>query len=111
MNRQLGQLRPAALTAASIVSSDSPWRVDSIIVTNTGPTAATFTVYHDADGSTYSTATAIAYNILVNVGAVYQLEFQNGLWNTNRLGNLAIQASKVDTLTFTVYGEIQGERI
>lgn len=107
-NRQIAQSRPANTSAASIVNEDRPWSLSFIVITNTGSTTADYSIFHDADGTTYGTGTALAYEIAIGVGEMHTIELP--IRNDNRLGNLAVQSSVADTITFSVYGEIEGER-
>jgi hypothetical protein len=111
MLRQLGQLRPADTNTASLFTPtiSGQYKVFLIVIANTGTVSANSSVYHDADGTTYSTATAIQYGTPIPVGASIHLEFEKGITDYRAAGNIAVQSSVADTLTFTCYGEIEGE--
>lgn len=106
-SRQIAQSRPSGTSAASFVSNARPWTCELIVITNTGSSAAKYSIYHDADGTTYSTATAIAYQIQINTGEMHTIEVP--IRNDDRTGNLAVQTDTANAITFTAYGEIEGE--
>jgi hypothetical protein len=107
-SRQVGQSRPSGTSAASILNDARPWEVTFIVVSNTGSTTAKYSVYHDENGTTYSTATALFYEISLPTGTTHTIELP--IRNDDRLGHLAVQTDTADTVTFTVYGSIEGER-
>jgi len=108
--KQIAQTRPSGTTATTFIQEDRPWTVDLVMVTNTGAVSADVSLYHDADGTTYDTSTAILYTISVAVGEVYMIEFAAPIRNIDRSGSLGVQASVADTLTITAFGEVEGER-
>ena len=108
--KQIAQSRPSATTAATLVQESRPWSVDTIVVTNTGAGSANVRVFHDADGTTHDTSTALIYDVPVAVGEVYMIEFDKPVRNVNRSGSLGLQVSVADTLTVTVFGEVEGDR-
>jgi hypothetical protein len=65
--------------------------------------------HHDFDGTTYDTSTAIAYQVPLAVGEMHTIEIP-GLRNDDGLGNFAVQTDTASTITFTLYGTIEGER-
>lgn len=102
--KQLGQLRPADTNAASIYSPATgvTWVAKSIVVCNTTGSAATFYLYHDEDGTTYSEATALFWN--VSVAAAESKTYTFLVTGSNSSGNLAVKSGTADALTFTLYG-------
>ena len=111
--KQLGQLRPANTSAASLFTpgQSGQYKIYLIVIANTGSVSANASVYHDVDGTTYSTATAIQYGTPVDVGGSIHLEFREGLADYQAAGNLGVQSSVADTLTFTAYGIVDGEEL
>jgi len=108
--KQVAQVRPSATDAAELFSDNRPWEIDLIMVTNTGAAAATFSLFHDADGTTWNTSTALLYQISVDVGEVYMIEFAAPIRNNKRQGTIGYQVSVADTLTITAYGNAEGDR-
>jgi hypothetical protein len=102
--KQLGQLRPANTTAASIYSpsADVPWVAKTVIACNTSAAVAKARVFHDDDGSTYDETTAIVWDMEVNAGesAIIDIFMAGG----NASGNVAVRTDTADALTFTLYG-------
>lgn len=110
MRTQLAQLRQSGTSTASILNSDKPWTVDLIVICNTTAGAANFSIFHDADGTTYDQSTALMYATSIPANTTIKWEPPAALANNNRLGNLAIQQGTSQAITCTLYGERQGER-
>jgi hypothetical protein len=108
--KQLGQALPADTNAVSIYSPgvDVETRIHCIVVCNVGGTPA-FRIFHDEDGTTYSTATALYYDVALTANETQVLTFGDhdtgGLWMGNSAGNLAVRSSVASEICFTVYGE------
>lgn len=111
MRRQLAQSRPSDTNAASVVNDTRPWQVDLILVTNTSSDNASATIYHDADGTTYSEATALVWSAQIKPNDTAYFEFPIPISNINSNGNLAVRSGSASALTFTVYGTLQGDRV
>lgn len=110
MRRQLAQTRPASTTAATALSASLPWMVDLVLVANVTTSPVTFCLYHDADGTTYSSDTALYFNVSLDGQDTAYVAFPQGIANTDRKGSFGIKANTADSLTFTLYGEVLGER-
>lgn len=103
--KQLGQLAPANTTAVSIFnpSETDRYTVKSIVICNTTGSAATYRIFHDEDGTTYTAATALAYD--VSLPANSTTIFEIDIYLNTKDSNLAIATGTNDALTFTVYGD------
>ena len=102
---QLGQLRPANTTAASLYSPASgETQVTALHISNTSAAAATFRVFHDDDGTTYDETTALYWDVTVAAGDAVTITWDKGLYMNDATGNLAVRTSVADALTFTLYG-------
>jgi hypothetical protein len=113
VRRQLGQLKPANTSAASLFTPGAAkeYRIYSIHITNVGAGSANASVFHDEDGSTYDTTTALMYVFPIAVGEYKQLDFPEGLCGYKAASSVGVQSSVANTLTFTCYGEIIGEEV
>lgn len=111
MRRQLGQSRPSDTNAASILNNERPWAVNLIMVCSSTANDTTFSIYHDADGTTYDESTALYFNAPIRSNDVAYLELPTPITNVDSTGNLAVKSGEASGLTFTVYGEILGERL
>lgn len=100
---ELVQSRPSGTGAASVFQPNSRAFIDTIFVTNVGTTNAKFSIYLDADGTTYTQATALYYQQNINVGTTVEIWMENGIPITSS-GNLAVQTDTADVITFSVYG-------
>jgi len=102
--KQLGQLRPANTTAASIYSPTSGITgiISSICIVNTGSSAALARVFHDNDGTTYDETTALLWEERILPGRAF---YRDCHWPANNSsGNFAVRTDKANDLTFTFYG-------
>lgn len=103
--KQLGQLAPANTTAASIYSPSAAGItgiIKTIIVSNTTTTSAKFRIFFDDDGTTYTAATALFYDIPIEANST--IEIDTFLAMSDNTGNLAVRTDTADSLTFTVFG-------
>ncbi len=104
--KQLAQLEPADTNAASLYSpgSNVTAEIGRIFVANTTAGNLTYRIFHDDDGTTYDTATAIAYDIPILANRTTLFQFEPPLWMSNPDGNLAVRSSSGGDITFTLYG-------
>jgi len=102
--KQLGQLRPANTTAASIYSpaASTETIVKSITVCNTSGAQARYRIFHDDDGTTYDETTALFWEILLAANTTHTLEFN--LMMDDSTGNLAVRTDINSAITFTCWG-------
>ena len=104
--KQLGQLRPANTTAASLYSPSSVTTVvKSIVICNTSGADAAARVFHDDNGTTYDETTALAWDINILANTTVVLEVFVAM--NDATGNLAVRTSVNSALTFTAYGSEQ----
>jgi hypothetical protein len=113
MRRQLGQLRPANTSAASLFTPavSKEYRIYYIQVSNTTGSAASASVYHDIDGTTYTEVTALLFGKVVPANDYITLSFIGGIGDYQSTGNIGVETSVNNALTFTLYGEILGEEL
>ena len=102
--KQLGQLRPANTTAASIYSPASGVNTDvkTLVVCNQTAGAADYRIFHDDDGTTYDETTALFYDVTLSANATDIIPLNIGMDDDS--GNIAIRTDTNDALTFTLYG-------
>ena len=104
VGKQLGQLRPADTNAASLYSppASTAARLTQLFVCNQTAGPESFRVFCDDDGTTYSEATALYYDVAIaaNITTVIDL----ALYMNDASGNLAIRSSTASALTFTLFG-------
>ena len=103
---QLGQLRPANTTAASIYTlpANTRTKVNSIIICNQSGVACTFRVFHDVNGTTYDETSALLYDITLDADTTVSFDPVD-LWLENTSGNIAVRTSSNSAITFTMYGQ------
>jgi len=110
---QLGQIRPNGLTAVTIITPRDPRTIiviETILVCNTDTAGAKFSIYHDDDGEIYDETTAIFFEEQSAGKETKIIAFSGGLAIRGKTfndsgGNLAVQTSKANAFTFTIYGK------
>jgi len=103
ISKQLAQSRPSGTSAASIYApaNNVTGVIKMIKVVNTTGTAATFKLFHDQDGTTYSEETALEWSTSVAANATWQNDCFIAVKNS---GNFAVSTATGSALTFTLYG-------
>ena len=103
--KQLGQLRPANSTAASLYSPGTSTEavIQSLIVCNQTSSAATYRIFVDDDGTTYDETTALFYDISLAANSTDTIEIKIAMNNSS--GNLAVRTGTNNAITFTAFGE------
>jgi hypothetical protein len=102
--RQLAQARPSGTSAVSLLSPSASeiFIVTQLVVANTSGSSANYSVYHDADGTTYDQTTALAYEVDMAGNSFDFLDVEIPM-NTN-LHNLAVKSGTGSAFTYTAYG-------
>jgi predicted double-glycine peptidase len=103
--KQLGQATPP--TAATPVSLYSPAAstttvIRNITICNTTGSAAKARIYIDNDGTTYSAATAVIYDLSIGANSSEILTVYWPMDDEN--GNIAVESDTNAALTFTAFG-------
>lgn len=104
--QQLGQLRPANTSAASLYSPGSSETaiVYSIVVCNTSGADATYRIFHDDNGTTYDETTALFWDVTLTADSSDILEMKVSMDDSS--GNLAVRTDTANAITFTAYGVV-----
>ena len=102
--KQLGQVMPTDTTATSIYSpaADTVTIIKAITVCNTDSSAHAFRLFHDDDGTTYDTTTALYYDVSVAANTTKEITLSINMNDAS--GNLAFRSDSANNLTCTVYG-------
>ena len=101
---QLGQLRPANTTAASIYSPAAATTAiaKNLVVCNTSAAAAKFRFFQDLNGTTYDETTALFWDVELLVGETLQIDMYAPA--DDATGNFAVRTDTASALTFTLSG-------
>ena len=104
--KQLGQALPANDTAVSIYSpgTNVVAEISGLFIANVTSNTPTYRVFHDDDGTTYSTATALYYDVAMVASTTVYIPFDPPIWMANSAGNIAIRTSAASEINFTLYG-------
>jgi len=102
--KQLGQLRPANTTAASLYSpaASTQTNIYTVVVCNTSVSSAKYRIFHDDNGTTYDETTALFWDISLSADSTDTVEIKISM--NDSTGNLAVRTDTADALTFTAYG-------
>ena len=102
---QAFQSAPSTVTDVVAFTASVRTEFTSIFMANTTGTAATARVYHDNDGSTMSTATALLYNISIAANTTCVLETGElyGGINVAPSGTIGVGTGTANAITFTGY--------
>lgn len=102
---QLAQLRPSA-SASTAYTTTLRTEITQIVVCNTTGSATTYDVYHDDDGTTYSTDTALFYGVALpaNTTVTIVSDALGSGFMMARGASLGVKPGTDQAVTFTVYG-------
>jgi len=102
--KQLGQLRPANTTAATLYSpgDNTTTIITNIWVCNTTGNTPTYRLFVDDNGTTYDETTAIAFDVALT--ANQSLRIPCFIAMNDSSGNLAVRTSANNEITFTCFG-------
>jgi len=111
MIRQLAQARPSGTSAVSAWTPGeaAPYRIVLVSICNVTDNAVDVSLFHDIDGTTYDETTALVWKHTLLAGEI--LCYESEISGYRAAGNLAVRSSVGNAATFSVYGEIQGERV
>lgn len=104
--QQLGQEQNVTADVTSVLYTPNDGistYVKKVYVCNATGAAATFRIFHDEDGTTYSALTALYYDKTVPANDALALDLE--IYMNNNSGNLAVSGGTLNALTFTAYGE------
>lgn len=106
VGKQLAQVRPGVTTPVSAYSpgANIETQITAIIICNTTGAPASFSLYHDDNGTTYDADTQLYPAIPVAANDSVTLTFERGWFMNDSTGNFAVQSSVADALNFTISG-------
>ena len=101
----LAQVRPSA-SASTAYTSTLRTEVTRIVVCNTTSNNATFSLYHDDDGTTYNQTTALYYDQTISGATSVSIASQamGGGFMMARGASLGVKSGTDAALTFSIYG-------
>lgn len=100
-NKQLGQAQGTTSPVSIYSPAAGTGIIRQIVVCNHETTACAYGIWLDNDGTTYTDATVHFEDVTIAGNSTVILDVY---WPITSAGNLAVKASIVSTLTFTVYG-------
>ena len=105
-SKQLGQLRPANMTAASLVANafNSHLKVDSIWVCNQTGSGVTYRIFHDDDGTTYDETTSLMFDVTLPAKTTHIIEVK--IASDDPACNIGVRTNTNNAITFTAYGSV-----
>ena len=110
MRKQLGQLRPANTSAASLYSpADARGYGVDVVACNVSAANVDVSIFHDKDGTTYDETTALVFTHTLAKGET--LSLSKIISDYLEDGNVGVQSSVANAANFTAYGEEAGDRV
>ena len=111
-NVQLAQVSPGTVSSQTAYIAAYRTEVTRIVVCNARNAQTTYSIYHDDDGGTFATATALVMNKTIAANTTDTVEANSpGSGLGMRVGGeIGVQAGTADALTFSLYGLIQVAR-
>jgi hypothetical protein len=108
----LAQIRPVNTTAAAGFTAIIQTEILRVVIANTTGSAATFRLFHDVGGSSYSEANALAWDISIATGAIFDNQaYGSGSGFTLLPGDtIGVRSSVNSALTFNLYGVVASSR-
>ena len=107
LEKQLAQARENSTDAVSVYSPPSKVTViiEEIWLCNTTNAAVTYDLFCDDDGTTYSEATALAWQQTIEAYGNYRIPCRVMMSDEN--GNFAYKSSVANALTITLFGKFK----
>lgn len=101
----LGYSNPAVASGGRGLNAE----VTLIVVCNTTASPVNFSIFHDKDGTTYDQSTALYYAKALAANDTLLIPFHapNAGLAVRSGGNIGVQSSVANALTFTLYGVTQ----
>ncbi len=102
--KQLGQLRPANDTAATLYSpgDNTTTIITNIWVCETAGNTPTYRIFVDDNGTTYDQTTALVYDVAMVANGSVRIPCYIAM--NDPAGNLAVRTSAASEITFTAFG-------
>lgn len=103
VGQELGQARENSTNAVSVYAATKPTKLTSITLCNVTNADVVFSVFRDADGTTYDESTSLYFEATLPAKST----LTNSLTYHMSAGNIAYQLGTANAITITVDGEIQ----
>lgn len=108
----IAQTTPATTTAQTAFTAIMRTEIKKIVVCNVSGGNADYSIYHDDDGTTYNTTTALWYTKTLatkTTDVINAEDFAGGI-SVSAGGSMGVQTSTASALTFSFYGTTQVAR-
>jgi hypothetical protein len=110
---QLTQSRPSGTSAVTLFTATLGTEVTSLVLANTTGSAATYSIYHDNAGTTYSEATALVFgaSLAANTTVTLFASPSPGCGLTiSSGGSVGVKSGTGSAITYTLYGVTEARR-
>ena len=106
--KQLAQITPSSTSATELYTPTEHQKViiTNLTISNTTAASETFCLFHDNDGTTYDERTALAWRVPVAPATLYSISKPGWCLSAGSAGSFAVESSRGDALTYTLYGLI-----
>ena len=108
----LAQTQPATTAATTALTAVMRTEIKKIVICNVSGGNADYSIFHDDDGTTYDTTTALWYTKTLatkSTDVINAEDFAGGI-SVSQGGAIGVQSSTVSALTFSFYGSTQAGR-
>ncbi|KKN78276.1 hypothetical protein LCGC14_0351350 [marine sediment metagenome] len=102
--KQLGQARENSTNAVSVYSPGASTNtiIKTIVLCNTSGASATYRLFCDDNGTTYTEVTALAWDVVLPADSVVQID--GFITMNDATGNFAYRSSVANAITITLFG-------
>lgn len=110
---QLAQLRPSNTNTATLFTATLGTEITSLVVANTSNASATYSVYHDNDGTTYDESTALYFTVSLNAytsAIVLPSQGAGTGFTVASGGSIGVKSGTSSAITYTLYGVTEARR-
>ena len=108
--RQLAQVSPTTTASTAFQLTDAaPFTVDLVNIVNVTDGSVDVSLYHDSDGTTYTSTSSLIWNHTLAAGEILCYEHPISGYTVSE--GVGVRCSVDAGATFTFYGIIEGERL
>lgn len=110
---QLAQSRPSNANTATLFTATLGTEITSLVIANTSNASATYSVYHDNDGTSYDESTALYFGVSLGANTstvVLPSQGPGTGFTVASGGSIGIKSGTGNALTYTLYGVTEARR-
>ena len=103
---QLAQTRPTDTNAATAYTAALRSEITRMVIANVTASAATYSICHDDDGTTYDATTALFWEVSIPAHTTDMVDFGGigGGVMVSPTGSIGVQSGTASAITYSFYG-------